>query len=138
GSGLRRGEGRGLRRAPPRRRRRGGRARAPPPLRRLVAAQGQARRRRVLGGCRGARGRGGDGHARRPRRGARARLLPGPQGPLEGRPLLADGGRRGRRLRAQRRGRRGALGGSARRPRAALLRLRPRHPDPRAGADRPV
>ena len=45
----------------------------------------------TLGGVRAARGLGGDRAALHARRGALADVLRRPQGPLEGRPLLADG-----------------------------------------------
>ena len=96
GSRRGRGQGGGRRRVARRRRRRARvRGRAPAALRRLVAAEGQARPRRDLGAGRAARGRGGGRAALPARRGAPAGRLPRPQGPREGRPLLADGaGRR--------------------------------------------
>ena len=85
-SGERAGQGGGRRGAPRRggRRRRAGR-RAPPALRRLVAPEGQARRRRELGGRGAARGPRGDGPALPAAARAAARPLRRRQGPPQGR-----------------------------------------------------
>ena len=80
----------------------------------------------TLGGVRAARGLGRDRAALRARARAVADLLQRPQRPRQGRPLLADGRGRRRRVRGQRRGRRTALGRSRRRRRPPLLS--PRRP----------
>ena len=112
GGRSRSGGGQGVRRrgVAARRGRRRDRDRAPPALRRLVAAQGQARQGRELGGRRAARGRGGGRAALPPRPRARADVLRRPQGPRQGRALLADGAATSdAHVQAQRRGRRDPL-----------------------------
>ena len=125
GGRSRSGGGQGVRRrgVAARRGRARDRDRAPPALRRLVAAQGQARQGRELGGGRAARGRGGGRAALPARRRARADLLRGPQGPRQGRALLADGAEERLEVQAQRRGRRDPLA-------VARGRRRPRSPTP--------
>src|SRR4051794_19209020 len=84
---------------------------------------------------RAARGLGGDRAALHARAGALADLLPGSQGPREGRPLLAHGAGRRERVRAQRRGRRTALAAGRRGRRAAQLPAR-RRAGPGGGVNR--
>ncbi|CAA9519339.1 MAG: hypothetical protein AVDCRST_MAG53-3201, partial [uncultured Solirubrobacteraceae bacterium] len=98
----------------------------PAEVRGLVAAEGQARTRRELGGRRDPRGTGGDGPRRPLRGGAHPARVRRPQGPSEGRALVAHVRRRGRPVRPQRRGRRAPLGHSRRSRAAPGLRARPR------------
>src|SRR5262245_24666220 len=123
--GPRAGRGQSRRRSNPPRRWRD-RRRPPPALRRLVTPQGQARSRRELGRVRAARGMGGDRPALHARPRALLDLLPRPQGAREGRPLLADGAGRQRRVHAQRRGRRAPLDPTVRGPDPADLSTRRR------------
>ena len=102
-----------------------GRGRPPAAPLGLVAAQGQARPGRELGAGGAARGRGGDRLPLPARARAPVGVLHRPEGPLEGRALLADGARGGR-VRPQRRGRRAALADPLRRGRAAHVPARPR------------